>query len=286
MVIRNFRRSFVGIVLLAVHLVALSASANLEVVLGGVPLQQNANLSGIMPSSTQSEILISRNQYVLSYNRTRRAPNWAAWKIEAKQLGHSARSNSFSRDGELDNYLKDSGPGPLAVEPKDYEGSCFDRGHQVPSADRTDDSEDNRATFMMSNMVPQTSYLNRDIWEHLEQYTRNLVKSGKKVYVIAGPIYDQDFGAIGPLKDIPVPSHEFKIILVLEAGQTAKDISQNTSVVAVMMPNVTPNGNSPADHASLCAAPSHSSGGVEDWKQFQTTVPQIEQASGLKFSIH
>ncbi len=256
------------------------ASANIEAVIGDVALKDNLNLAGIVPNSDSSEVIISRNQYVISYNKIRRAPNWVAWKVEASQLGNSGRTNVFAQDTDLASYLANSGS--KAVEPSEYQGSCFDRGHQIPSADRTDTAKNNEMTFMMSNMIPQTPYLNRVIWEHLEQYTRNLVHQGKKIYVIAGPVYDEDFGAIGPQHDIPVPSKDFKILIILDANQTPKDINQNTPVISVMMPNVLADGSKPTDHSRLCGTSTGQGAlNVHDWEQYKTSISEIEKLSGL-----
>jgi endonuclease G len=260
------------------------ATAKVETVLGGIALKDNPNLVDFVPNTSAPEIMISRSQYVISYNRARRSPNWVAWKLEANQLGSTGRSNNFLQDAELEKYLESTG-GPFAVDSHEYTGSCFDRGHQVPSGDRTDSPTNNETTFMMSNMVPQTAFLNRDIWEHLEHYTRSLVQHGKKVYVVAGPVYDEDFGAIGPKQDIPVPSKNFKIIVVLDANQTPKDITAATPVISVMMPNVLADGSKPTDHEALCRAAVAGSSlvGGTNWEPFKTTIPEIEKASGLHF---
>jgi endonuclease G len=45
----------------------------------------------------------------------------------------------------------------------------MDRGHMCPAADRSCSKEDMDATFLMSNMVPQSPNLNRGPWEKLER---------------------------------------------------------------------------------------------------------------------
>ena len=265
-----------------------SANAKVETVIGGVPLSVNLNLTKAIPSSASNEIIISRDQYVISYNKTRRAPNWVAWRLTANQIGNSGRTNNFLQDPDLENYLVQSGSGK-AVDPSEYTGSCFDRGHQIPSDDRTDNVTDNDATFLMSNMIPQTPFLNRIAWEHLEQYTRNLVQqSGKQVFVIAGPIYDTDFGAIGPQRDIPVPSKDFKIIIVLDANQKPSDINQSTTVIAVVMPNTLQGGKKPVPYTKNCGGAGATAlvgGSVDDWQQYKTTVADIEKLSKLAIPV-
>lgn len=201
------------------------------------------------------------------------------WKIEEKDLGTTPRSRDFFTDQELETYLTAHNAGH-AVTPWDYDGSCFDRGHQAPSADRTDSQQDNDATFMMSNIIPQTPYLNRVIWEHLEVYTRKLVKQGKTVYAIAGPIYDQNFGAIGPQKDIPVPSKNFKILVIQDTASAAAA----PQIIAVVMPNTAEDGSVP--HPGHCAAFSEeATPNVNDWMKYKASVADIEKMTGLFFQL-
>ncbi len=251
----------------------------------GQPLKQNLNLPGFAPQTSESEIIISRDQYVISYNKEKRAPNWAAWELDPSRLGNSGRSQNFSQDSQLESYLNQNDHQYQAVTPEEYKGSCFDRGHQVPSADRTRNSSDNQMTFMMSNMIPQTPYLNRVIWVHLETYTRELVtRENKKVFVVAGPIYDQDIGSIGPKRDIPIPSKNFKLIFMLDQNQTARDIDAKTPVIAAIFPNVNRDG-SPISDLRKCPPMNAQAGNddVNDWKKYQTSVAEIERESGLKF---
>ena len=266
--------------------VSNQAFAKIEIVLGSIPLDQNPNLALKLPTSNTNEIIISRDQYVISYNKLRRSPNWVAWKLEVDQLGHSGRSNLFLQDADLENYLVQSKTILHAVGPTEYKGSCFDRGHQIPSADRTDVRENNEATFLMSNMTPQTPYLNRVIWEHLEQYTRDLVqKQGKKAYIIAGPIYDQDFGSIGPNKDIIVPSKAFKVIIVLNANQSPEDINKDTQIISVIMPNTSGDGGRPA-LSQPCKPVTGGPLDINDWTKYKTTLAEVEKLSGFKIQSH
>lgn len=284
MMINNKMRFFIiSLFTISLHNVAF---AKVEAVIG-LPIENNPNLIAKAPTSNNSEIMISRDQYLLSYNKFTRNANWVAWKIESSQLGTSGRSNNFVQDLDLENYLaKSDTPNLHAVDQTEYRGSCFDRGHQIPSADRTDTAENNQTTFMMSNMAPQTPYLNRVIWAHLEQYTRDMVqKEGKVAYVITGPIYDQDFGKIGPNKDISVPSSEFKIIVFLNHNQNLQDISASTDMVSVIMPNTLQDGSAPVDRTELCKAPAVTPLDRNDWVKYKTTVNQIEKLSGLKFAM-
>lgn len=285
--------------LLLIIWVASIANAHIEKVIGQVELSKNNNLPLFIPQVHDSEIIISRDQYVISYDAQRRIPHWVAWKLESKDIGKAVRSNNFETDAELDTYLKQS-KGPSAVRPDEYDGTCFDRGHQSPSKDRTDSAENNKATFMMSNMIPQTPYLNRVIWEQLEQFTRNkIVKQHKKAYIIAGPVFDENFGAIGPNKNIVVPSKNFKLIFFLDENQGPEQIGPDTETIAVIMPNVLQDGSKPTmptGRVTDCESLTHHSALAntnatsqvemqipEEWKKYQSSLSDIQKLTGLEF---
>ncbi len=261
-------------------------------VIGNLPLSQNINVSIYSPLNLnhQPEVLISRDVYLISFNPQKRLLNWASWKIESSDLGSVGRSNNFLPDPDLQNYLTKLNQ--QAVLPDDYKNSCFDRGHQVPSADRDTSMPINQLTFLMSNMIPQTAYLNRVVWEHLEHYTRELVRTqNKKVYIIAGPIYDEDFGKIGINHDIPVPSKNFKIVISVNQNQNINDPNVKPEVVSVVMPNILKNGKKPnEDQQELCAESKSLSIGpgasktmnYDDWKAFQVDLSEVERLSGFK----
>ena len=275
--------------LLVLQLASLGLSA--AEVIGTVPLSRNENIF-VLPKEEKntfvpeadSEIIISREQYVLSYNKKHRLLNWAEWKIEASDLGQIPRTNKFAVDQELEDHLEKSNQ--HAVKLQDYKGSCFDRGHQVASADRSSSVENNEMTFVLSNMVPQTHYLNRVIWRNFENYARSLVtKLNKTVYVIAGPIYDEDYGRIGVNHDIPVPSKNFKVLVVMDKNQNINDASSKVQIIAVVMPNKLKSGKKPFEDLNELCNDEIQDGSTlpvsNDWRQYQTSVAEVERLSGL-----
>ena len=264
------------IFLITIAFLAGAAHAKIEAVLGDVPLKENKNLVGL-PSAPSDEVIISRRQYVISYNKERRSPNWVAWKVDARSLGSADRTDKFEQDKELQEYLSQTPQALPAVTPDEYRGSCFDRGHQAPSADRTSSVASNEATFAMSNMLPQTPYLNRSLWQQLEQHTRDLVSQGNTVYVVAGPVYDQNYGAIGPNQDIPVPSKLFKVVIVKD-GDKFRTFS-------VVMPNVLKTGEEPTNKESLCLDSAASSEGQNiEWQRYRSNLKEIQEVTGLKLA--
>jgi endonuclease G, mitochondrial len=118
---------------------------------------------------------------------------------------------------------------------------------------------DNSATFLMTNIIPQTPDLNRGPWEKLESYSRQLVSEGKELYIIAGVASQKGTLAGGNLS---IPARNWKVIVVLDRPGLGPDsVTGSTRIIAVDMPNEE---------------------GIKeiDWTEYRTTVKQIETATG------
>ncbi|WP_262512336.1 DNA/RNA non-specific endonuclease [Adhaeribacter arboris] len=94
--------------------------------------------------------MIEKPQYVLSYSRDNSIPNWVSWHVSKNWLDSAPRQDDFRTDESLPASW-------YRVSPSSFTGSGFDRGHNCPSADRTRSIEDNSATFLMNNIIPQDS---------------------------------------------------------------------------------------------------------------------------------
>ncbi len=203
-------------------------------------------------STSADNFLLVKPQYALSYNASKGIANWVSWQLNQSWLGSVDRQNDFRPDGSLPRNF-------YHVVPRDYTGSGYDRGHQAPSGDRTNSAENNSATFLMSNMIPQIGYLNRGPWERLESYSRELAYRGKDLYIIAGVEGQKETLAGGR---ISVPVRNWKVIVVLDSpGLGLAGVTMNTRVIAVSMPN---------DKGSKDT----------EWTSFKTTVNEIEEATG------
>jgi endonuclease G len=99
-----------------------------------------------------------------------------AWRITRADLGKLDREDSFRPDDRLPK----AGP---RVTPSDYTGSGFDRGHVCPNADRYASREAADATFLMTNMTPQTGDLNRGPWQKLEAYLRRSLRAQRRLHL-------------------------------------------------------------------------------------------------------
>lgn len=211
--------------------------------------------NAVTNTSSATNFLMIKNQYVLSYNRDRGEPNWVSWHLSADWLGSAPRQNDFRADTTLP-------AGWYRVQATDYSGSGFDRGHMCPSADRTLTITDNSATFLMTNMIPQAPDNNQGPWAALESYCRSLVNTGNELYIISGG--DGTAGTIANGR-VAVPSFTWKVIVVLPEGENdLARVTTSTRVIAIDMPNTQ---------------------GIRsnDWRQYRTTVNAVEAFTGFNF---
>ncbi len=213
------------------------------------------------PSNT-TNYLYTHPQYVTGYNAQRGIPVWTSWHVGRLDITKNfPRQNDFRADPGLPRQF-------YAVAPQSYSGSGFDKGHNCPSGDRTATLDDNSATFLMSNMVPQAPQNNQQTWAHLEEYTRAQVENGQEAYVLMGSYGRGGTGKNGPAQTldqgrVTVPAHIWKVVVFLPEGNNdlQRIIAGQGRVVAIDTPN--DNSISP------------------QWNQYLTTVDAIEAASGL-----
>jgi DNA/RNA endonuclease G (NUC1) len=258
------------------------------VVVGDTPIDDNPQVVLGLPSSgNESSITVSRKQYVLSWNFDKRIPEWVAWSLNKRQLGDVTRSNVFRLDRDLDEALADQELD--SVGPNDYKGSCLDRGHQVPSGDRTARDLDNEATFLMSNIMPQSAYLNRRTWVSLERFLRRQVlENNQVIQIYAGAIpYSRENG-IGPQKNIQVPAANFKLAVFMPRP---RDRDQKAKFFVVNFPNVTSKGTNPVkDQKQACWDSEHTVRLDETnrqpfWRDHLTKLNSVEKHSGIRFDF-
>jgi endonuclease G len=201
--------------------------------------------------------LMVRPQYALSYNPRRLGPNWVSWELNAGYYGGQRRHKGhFLTDESLP-------AGWYRVHHDDYANTEFDRGHMVRSEERTRSREDNEATFLLTNILPQRHDLNGGPWLRLEEYCQQLAQHGhKEMFLTAGPIFGPTVPTIG--HGVAVPEAFYKIVVVLEAGQGPGDVAEQTRVIAVLMPNA----------VGILEQP---------WGRYRTSVAEIERRSGYHF---
>ncbi|MEO6489531.1 MAG: DNA/RNA non-specific endonuclease, partial [Ferruginibacter sp.] len=193
--------------------------------------------SAITSTANPDNYLLERSQYTLSYNNSRGSANWVSWQLNTAWKGSIPRCDCFMPDTDLPaSFFK--------ATTTDYSGTGFDRGHLCPSDDRDLTSDDNAATFLMDNIIPQAPNLNQVPWSNLENYCRTLIGNGYELFIMAGGYGNGGTGSMGGvtntigLGQITVPARNWKVIVVLTVGSNdAMRVSAGTRVIAVDMPN-------------------------------------------------
>ena len=208
-------------------------------------------------TNNHDHYLIQRTVETIDYSDNLGEPNWVSWDLTASDLGSSGRSGSFYTDTNLPaNFYH--------VSTGDYSGSGFDRSHLCPSADRTDNTDDNKLVFFMSNIMPQAPNNNEGVWGTFEAYCRALAQSGNELLIICGP-GGFNGSLIQPSERVFLPGFTWKIVVVVPpgAGTALSRIDATTRVIALKIPNN--NGVSSA------------------WQDYVTSARQIEVDTGYTF---
>ena len=215
-------------------------------------------IPSLTSAADPNSFLSVKDEYVESYNGSRKVPNWVSWELNTSYLGGSDRQNDFRPDNTF------PGSEPQAAL-SDYSGSGYDRGHMCPSADRTLSVLTNSHTFYLTNMVPQAANNNQGPWAVLENESRTLVRAGKELFVISGGTFSPSSNTIG--SGVVVPDMTFKVIVVLDSvGQGVAAVTATTRVIAVLMPN---------ENALISKG--------ADWRTFRVSVDAIEAMTGYDF---
>lgn len=205
----------------------------------------------------------SYSDFVLSYDRRNRVPNWVFEHITAESIAKNENVDRSKCDFKVDESIHPY----FQSQNSDYRRSGFDRGHMAAAGNHKRHQKHCEDTFYLTNMAPQVGQgFNRDSWERLESHTRALTKVYTNVYVCTGPLYlpkqEEDgkkyvkYQVIGN-NNVAVPTHFYKVIV----GETSDNHLEMESYV---MPNQVISDDTPLS-------------------VFQVPPESVERAAGLLF---
>ena len=143
--------------------------------------------------------------YSFLWDKENLVAHWVAYPLNKRLIGSGYRSEAWGYDPKV----------PVEDQPELYRGyrGGYDRGHQLPSADRYTDNE---STFYFTNMTPQIGTgFNQSVWADLEIQVRDWSYSSDTLYVVTGCVLEGSLGkAYDNLgKEVTIPGGYFKALL-------------------------------------------------------------------------
>ena len=165
--------------------------------------------------ATTAEGYQPRN-YAMGYDASKKLALWVAYPLHTYYTTGTSRERQWGYDPKLAKTDQMT-EGLVSTE--------YNRGHQVPNADRRISNNANDQISYYSNMPAQLSNFNGGVWSVLEGKVRNWM-CADTLYVVSGCYFDgtqtttQDKGGY----DLPVPTHYYKVVLRSKSGSTGKAI--------------------------------------------------------------
>lgn len=195
---------------------------------------------------------------------------WVAYPLNKSLIGNGERTNRWNYDSLIPNDWQQSLDRGFRVEmngqmtTRYYSDPAYDRGHQLPSADRLNNSA-NISTFYFTNMTPQNGSFNSDIWADLETRVRSYATSSDTLYVVTGCIVDDESSFVRDVAghSIPVPSAYYKALLRYMPGSTYGDYI-----------------------ACAFYLPHNGSIAKEDYRKYIMSVKDLEDKTGIEFFVN
>jgi len=209
-------------------------------------LLQPENLPFGVPKETDR--ILHREGFSLGYSHKYRQALWVGYVLKKEHL----TGKRFRRPAA---FRSDPAITENPVQPGEYTGTKFDRGHLAPAGDMSYSHPAILNSFFMSNISPQTPGCNRGIWKRLETQIRKWALAEECLCVITGPLFPQEDekaeeeGAIS----LPVPYAFYKVVL---------DMTPPRKMIAFIVPN---------------------RAGRERLQRFVVTVDDVEKLTGCDF---
>ena len=152
--------------------------------------------------------------YSYYYSPDDRIAVWVAYPLNTGLIGSGSRTDDWGYDPKV----------PRDEQPTLFSGydGDYDRGHQLPSADRLNRAA-NKATFYFTNMTPQIGrWFNQSIWANFEGTVRNWAEASDTLYVVTGCLLEGSRGKAydNDGKAVTIPGAYFKALLRYSRSST------------------------------------------------------------------
>ncbi|MDD6252587.1 MAG: DNA/RNA non-specific endonuclease [Bacteroidales bacterium] len=155
--------------------------------------------------------------YSFSWDYDNLVAPWVAYPLNRGLLNKAVdRSDEWG----LDPLLPESKQ-PVLI--KGFSEGGYDRGHQIPSADRLLSYNANVQTFYGTNMTPQIGKnFNQSIWANLETIVRSWANQSDTLYVVTGCVTEGStkYATDNKGKKVTVPTAYYKALLRYSKAST------------------------------------------------------------------
>ncbi|MBO6121912.1 MAG: DNA/RNA non-specific endonuclease [Kiritimatiellae bacterium] len=152
--------------------------------------------------------VLDRGEFAVGWSPSLRRPVWCAYHVTPDVLYQTGQRPNFNKDKEAAN----------SPSPGDYTRSGYDRGHMVPNhaIESRYGADDQKKTFLMSNIAPQTPALNQGVWRNVEHRIADFwpAKYGE-IWVIVGTIPNRRGETLSGT-DIEIPGRFYQVIVAQE----------------------------------------------------------------------
>ena len=177
---------------------------------GYLELPASAHADGAAVVTTRALLAGTQmRSFTYRYDIRNRIALWVAYPLNRGLIGTGSRGEEWTPDPAL----------PERAQPVLYRGfrptdKRYDRGHQIPSADRLD-PEANAQTFRFTNATPQLHDFNGGIWAELEKQVRRWCYLSDTLYVVTGAVPGTDSMPDNAGNPVNVPKAYYKAVLRL-----------------------------------------------------------------------
>ena len=202
--------------------------------------------------------------YSILYDPSRYASLWTAYVLCAGHQG-TGSGGAWNKNPQIPESKQSS----VEHGYPSVGGLAYDRGHQIPNADRNGVSAMRTQTYYWTNSTPQLATFNQGIWNTLENQVRAAAPSSDSLYVVPGPVYQTVGGnetvktftnSTNDDKTLPIPNYYYKVVLkVHRSGGTVT----GASAIGFWF--------------------SHEAHKDENWQSFAVSVDEVEQKTGFDF---
>ena len=194
--------------------------------------------------------VLQRGEFAIGWSPSLKRPVWAAYHVPREARFDIGKRPAFAKDRNVAS----------APPPDAYKGSRYDRGHMVPNHAIVTrfGPDEQRKTFLMTNIAPQAPALNRGPWREMELRIADLwtARYGE-IWVIVGALPASSAPERNKLalSGIDVPERYYMIAVAQS--------EDGVRALAVLMPQTT----------DRWAFPTHDI----------VTIDELEKLSGLEF---